>query len=356
VIGYIVQRLLWAALLIVLMTFATFVIFFVIPSDRIQQGRLQTTSAATAAQAAGVGNGPVPVQWAHYIWNAVRHQSLGKSARTSVPVTQSIAAAVPVTASVVIGGTLLFLLISVPIGILSALRPRSLLDRFAMIFVLVGVAAHPAWIGLILSYLLGYRLQVVPVSQYCDFINPSTDCGGAVQWGYHLLLPWFTFAILFAALYARMVRAAVLESLNEDYVRTARAKGGSGWHVLRAHVLRNAALPVVMMLGMDLGIAFTGSLFIETVFGLPGMGKTLVTALNQRDLPLILGVIIVTTTAIAVFNLIADICYFALDPRVRLTTAAGDFDDAPKRPIRGKQPARPALGLEAQSQRSTAST
>ena len=356
-IAFIVRRLLWCVVLVLLMTFATFVIFFVVPPPSQQAGGRTEATRFDITTATGVSDGPVIEQWSQYVWHAVRHGSLGRSARTAVPISETIKAAVPVTASLLIGGTLLFMLIAVPIGILSALRPRSLLDRFAMVFVLLGVAAHPAWIGLILSYFFGYRWHLVPVSQYCDFINPSTECGGAVQWGYHLLLPWFTFAILFAALYVRMIRAAVMESLHEDYVRTARAKGGSGWHVLRSHVLRNAAMPVVMMLGMDIGVAFGGAVFIETVFGLPGMGQTLVTALNQRDLPLLLGVIIVTTTAIAIFNLIADVCYFALDPRVRLTTASADFGDAPRRPTRARGTARrPALGLDAQSQRSTAST
>jgi len=358
VIAYLVKRLIWCVVLILLMSFATFVIFFVLPSDRVQVSRGQETTKAALQDATGIGDAPVPVQWAQYVWNAVRHGSLGKSARTAVPITESLKATVPVTASLILGGTLLFLLIAVPIGVLSALRPRSLLDRFAMIFVFIGVAAHPAWIGLILSYVLGYRWHVVPISQYCDFFHPSTDCGGAVQWAYHLLLPWFTFALLFAALYARMIRASVLESLQDDYVRTARAKGGSGWHVLRTHVLRNAALPVVMMLGMDMGIAFGGSLFVETVFGLPGVGKMLVEALGRRDLPIMLGVVMVVTTAIAVLTLIADVCYVALDPRVRLTSATGDFGDEPTRPklARERRPAARLLGSEPQSQRSTAST
>jgi peptide/nickel transport system permease protein len=357
-ISYLVKRLVWCVSLMLLMSLATFVIFFVVPPDRVQVGRRQETTRASIQNAAGVGDGPVPVQWAEYVWHAVRHQTLGRSARSALPVTDILVAAVPVTASLLVGGTLLFLLIATPVGILSALRPRSLLDRCAMVFVFVGVAAHPAWIGLILSYFVGYKWKVTPVSQYCDFFHPSTQCGGAVQWAYHLLLPWITFALLFAALYARMIRASVLESLQEDYVRTARAKGGSGAHVLRTHILRNAALPVVMMLGMDVGLAFGGSVFVETVFGLPGMGKTLVTALSQRDLPVLLGVITVVTAAIAVLTLIADICYFALDPRVRLTSATADFGDEPSRPKldRRKRLAGRLVGPEPYSQRSTAAS
>ena len=143
-----------------------------------------------------------------------------------------------------------------------------------MVGVLVGISAHPVWIGLLFAYFFGFKLGWFPITGYCDFINPSGTCGGPVQWAYHLFLPWCTFAILFAAVYARMIRANVMETLNEDYVRTARAKGAPEWLVMRSHVLRNALLPVVTMLGMDIGIALGGAIFTESVYGLPGLGKT----------------------------------------------------------------------------------
>ena len=122
-----------------------------------------------------------------------------------------------------------------------------------MVFVLIGISAHPVWIGLIFAYIFGFKLGWYADPGYCDVINPSTDCGGPVQWACHMILPWITFAILFAALYVRMIRANVIEAMNEDYVRTARAKGAPEWRVMRSHVLRNALLPVVTMLGMDIG-------------------------------------------------------------------------------------------------------
>ena len=132
---------------------------------------------------------------------------------------------------------MLWLTLSLPLGILSALRPRSLLDRTGMMFVLIGISAHPVWIGLIFAYVFGYRLGWTPITGYCDFINPATDCGGPVQWAYHLILPWATFAILFAALYVRLIRAAVMEVTQEDYVRTARAKGAPERIVVHAIVV-----------------------------------------------------------------------------------------------------------------------
>jgi len=139
-----------------------------------------------------------------------------------------------------------------------------------------------------------------------------------VQWFYHLILPWITFAILFAALYVRMIRANVMETMNEDYVRTARAKGAPESRVMRTHILRNAMLPVVTMLGMDIALGLGGAVFTESIYGLPGLGNTLIQSLNGFDLPTTVGIVVFATTAIIVINLIVDLAYAAIDPRIRL--------------------------------------
>jgi peptide/nickel transport system permease protein len=211
------------------------------------------------------------------------------------------------------------MLLALPVGILSALRPRSLLDRTSMTFVLVGISMHPVWIGLIFAYFIGYKWGITPITGYADFINPPPgQPGGPVQWAYHMILPWATFAILFAALYVRMIRANVMETLNEDYVRTARAKGARESTVLRSHVLRNAMLPVVTMLGMDIGLALGGAIFTESVFSLPGLGRTAVQALQNYDTPTIQGIIVFATIVIISFNLLIDLLYAVIDPRIRL--------------------------------------
>jgi ABC-type dipeptide/oligopeptide/nickel transport system permease component len=140
-----------------------------------------------------------------------------------------------------------------------------------------------------------------------------------VEWAYHLVLPWATFAVLFTATYVRMIRAYTMETLNEDYVRTARAKGAPEWRVLRSHVVRNAMLPVVTILGMDIGLALGGAIFTETVFGLPGLGKLVVGAIANFDEPTVEGVVIFATSCIIVFNLAVDTLYAWIDPRIRLT-------------------------------------
>ena len=317
---YLAKRLVWAVLLFLAITLVTYVLFFLIPADpaKLVAGRAaRPDDIRRAAHFIGTDR-PIYVQYAKFVERIVVHQNLGHSFANRQSVNSIVGAAAPVTASLIFGGVLLWMLIALPVGILSALRPRSLLDRTAMTFVLVGVSAHPIWIGLILAYVFGFRLHVFPITGYCDFVNPSTDCGGAVQWAYHLWLPWLTFALLNAALYVRMIRANTLETMIEDYVRTARAKGAPEWLVLRSHILRNALLPVATMLGMDIGLAFGGAVFTETVFGLPGLGQTAVAGLNNYDIPTVEGVIVFATVAIIVFNLLVDLLYAWIDPRIRL--------------------------------------
>src|SRR4051794_16615216 len=252
-IGFIVRRLIWAFLLAAVITLFTFVIFFIIPTDTRSTLSGRGGTDATLAGQFHLRDKPVTAQYVSFLGHLVQHGDLGRSIRSGVPVRDTIIRALPVTASLVIGGVVTWFLIAFPIGILSALRPRSLVDKGLMMLVLIGASAHPIWLGLVLSYLLGYKLHVFPLTGYCDMIGPATFCGGPTQWAYHLLLPWFTFACLFAAVYARMIRASMLETMDEDYVRTARAKGASTSQVMRKHVFRNALLPVVSMLGMDFG-------------------------------------------------------------------------------------------------------
>ena len=319
-VQYLIRRILWAVMLFLAITVFVYVIFFIIPTNPAQLACGQrATDACIRNESRYLRlDRPVFVQYGSFLYRLVVHQDLGRSYTNRQSVDQTVMNAAPVTASLVIGGAVLWMLIALPIGILSALRPRSLLDRTSMVFVLIGVSAHPVWIGLVLAYLVGFRLGWTPITGYCDFFHPATDCGGPTQWAYHMLLPWITFAVLFAALYVRMIRANVMEASGEDYVRTARAKGAPEWLVLRSHILRNALLPVVTLLGMDIGVALGGANFTETVFALPGLGQTALTAVTTYDLPTVQGVVVFATIAIIVFNLVVDLLYVAIDPRIRL--------------------------------------
>ncbi len=317
---YFVRRVLWAVVLFVAVTFVTFIIFFLIPADPAKLAcgqRASATCIRLTEHTLGLDR-PVPVQYARFLWRLVGHQSLGISFVTRQSVNQTVLNAAPVTASLVLGGMLVMLLIAFPIGIYSGLRPRTKIDRAAMTFAIAGVSLPSFWVGLVLAYLVGFRLGWTPITGYCDFVNPSTDCGGPVQWSYHLLLPWITFGMLSSALYVRMIRANVLEASAEDYVRTARAKGAPERQVITGHVLRNALLPVVTIFGMDLGLALGGAIFLESVFSLPGLGQTALNSLASFDLPVTMGVVIFGTLAIIVFNLVVDLLYAVIDPRIRL--------------------------------------
>jgi peptide/nickel transport system permease protein len=305
----------------VTITVVAYVIFFIIPADPAQLACGQRASPAcirNARQNLGL-NKPVYVQYGRFLWKLVVHHNLGKSYFNRQSVNKTVINAAPVTASLVLGGAVVWMLIALPVGILSALRPRSLLDRTAMVGVLIGISAHPVWLGLIFLYVIGFKLDLAPLGQYCDFFHPATSCGGPVQWAWHMMLPWLTFSILFAALYVRMIRANVMEASNEDYVRTARAKGAPEWLVIRSHILRNALLPVVTMLGMDIGVALGGAIFTETVYNLPGLGQTSLQAITNFDLPTVQGVVVFATIAIIVFNLVVDLLYAIIDPRIRLS-------------------------------------
>jgi peptide/nickel transport system permease protein len=307
----------------VAVTFITYVIFFVAPND---PAKLAAGKAATPEQVKQVAeylnlDEPVWKQYGLWMKQLVFEQSLGRSFVNREDVNDIIIRAAPVTASLVFGGAILWLLVSIPIGVYSALRPRSLIDRSAMIFVLIGISAHPVWIGLILSFVFGSYLGITPISGYCDLVNPAigAECGGPVEWAYHMILPWCTFALLFAALYVRLIRANVMETMSEDYVRTARAKGVAEHTVLRSHILRNSMLPIVTILGLDIALALGGAVFTETIFNLPGLGRQVIVAYEKTDLPVIVGVVVFSTVVIILFNLIVDCLYAVLDPRIRLT-------------------------------------
>jgi peptide/nickel transport system permease protein len=334
VLAFIVRRLLWSVLLVAVITWITFVIFIMLPEERRPGSSRQGLVTPNLQAQFDLTGRSLPEAYVLYLKHVALHLDFGESLRQPLEVQDVILEALPVTVSLLVGGVVLWLFLGFTIGLLSALRPRSLLDRGMMVFVLIGVSAHPVWLGLMLSYFLGFRWHVTPTAGYCDFVyDPSSasQCGGPRYWAYHMILPWITFSLLFAALYARMIRASLLENMNEDYVRTAKGKGAGEWRVVRHHVLRNALLPVVTMVGMDVGLAFSGAIFIETVFQLPGLGQEMYRALTTSDLPVIMGVILVVSVAVVIMNMIADILYCVIDPRISLRGGSSSEVSAPFR-------------------------
>jgi peptide/nickel transport system permease protein len=317
---YLARRMLWAAGLFVVVTIVTYVIFFLIPVDPAKQAcgqRATQTCIRLARHTLGLDKSFI-VQYGRFLWRLTYHHDLGRSFVTRQSVNKTVLNAAPVTASVALGGLLLMLLIAFPVGILSALRPRSKLDRGAMTFTLASISLPTFWVGLVAAYLVGFKLGLTPIAGYCDLINPSTDCGGPVQWAWHLVLPWTVFALHHSAYYIRMIRATLMEALAEDYVKVARAKGATEVRVIGGHALRNSVLPIVTMLGMDLGFVLGGLFFLEYVFALPGLGNTALDSIATFDLPVTMGVVIFGTLTILVANLVVDLLYAVIDPRIRL--------------------------------------
>ena len=326
---FLVRRLFWAVFLFFVATLVTYLIFFIIPGNPalISAGSGATATPVFLARIRHELHLDLPLyqQYWLFVWNLIRHGSLGYSYRDGASVRWIVGQDAPVTGSVLLGGAVLWIVVAIPIGILSALKPRTLFDRVSMVFMLIGVSAPAVWIALIFAYVFGFRLGWTPIADYCSFFpsGPGGFCSGAGEWAYHLILPWLTFMFLFGALYARLIRANVLEALTEDYVRTARAKGASARHLLIHHVLRNSMLPVVTILGLDVGLAIGTAVFTESVFELHGLGSELVTAALNKDLPVVVGIVVVATIAVIVFNLLVDVAYAWLDPRIRLEESSG---------------------------------
>jgi peptide/nickel transport system permease protein len=320
---FLIRRTFWAFFLFVVATMITYLIFFVVPSNPalLAAGRAHSPQIVNHIKHVMHLDLPIYQQYWLFVWNLVRHGSFGYSFVNGLAVRSTLAQEIPVTASIVFGGVIVYLLIAIPTGVISALRPRSILDRTGMVFVLIGISAPSVWIGLILIYLISFKLGWTPIGDYCN-LRPTHQigvCSGPALWAYHLLLPWLTLAVGSAALYTRLIRANVMETMSEDYVRTARAKGASPRRVLIQHVLRNSMLQVVTILGMDLGLLLGGVVFIEIVFGLPGLGQQLVVSANQFDLPVTVGIVMFATLSVITFNFLVDVLYAWLDPRIRLT-------------------------------------
>ena len=304
---------LWAATIVV------FLLFFVGPGPnavaRTFAGRL-----ATPARLAQIKHDlhldlPVYQQYLHWLLNLLQG-NLGYDYYKGQSVNSVVAAALPATASLVIGAAILWIGYGVISGVISAVRPRTLLDRGFTLSALVFYSMPTFVLGLGLIWIFAYKLN--PVTKFFPFHGyvPLTSNPG--QWFEYLILPWLTLALVTSAAYTRLTRTSMLEVLGEDYIRTARAKGMPERRVIMVHALRSALTPVVTLAGLDIGISLGGVIITESVFGVTGLGWTIVQAINQQDLPVIMGIAILAATFVVFTNLVVDIMYAVLDPRVHL--------------------------------------
>jgi peptide/nickel transport system permease protein len=320
---YLIRRSLFLVLVLFIVSLITFIIFVKLPAGdpaRRAAGRTTTEANVEAARHAFGLDKPVYVQYARFAKGLIPwpglflNEDVYFSYANFVPVKEEIFARLPVTLTLAVGAAITWLLIGIPIGIISAVRRRSVWDRASMVFALIGVSAPVFWLAYLFLYIFWFKLQLAPSSG----IPIGTSVLEAVLQG-RFILPWFVLALAFAAFYARMVRGNLIETMGEDYIRTARAKGLSEKRVIYRHGLRAALTPVVTMFGLDLATLLGGAFITETVFNLPGIGQYAVRAIFNNDFPSVMGVTLFAAFFFALANLIVDVAYAFLDPRVRYT-------------------------------------
>ena len=315
--AYIVRRVFWAILLLLVVSFLTFVIFDVFPSAdpaSLRAGRNATPALIHQIRVNLGLNKPFYTQFWIYLKGLVEHFNLGYSYYNSESVRSEIFSRLPATISVTVGGFVVWMLIGIPVGIVSAIRPRSILDRVLMGGSLVAISAPVYFLGLVSLFLFAQGTgQLQWFGAPGSYVPISQSFG---TWFNSLVLPWVTLAAAFAAFYARMVRGSLIETMNEDYIRTARSKGLSEIKVITKHGLRAALTPVVTMAGMDVGLLLGGAILTEIVFNIPGIGRYAYLAITSADLPAIQGTVLFGAFFIVFANLVVDILYAFLDPRV----------------------------------------
>ena len=330
--GYLVRRLLAGFVQIVIVTLLAWVLFFVIA---------RFTGATPALRAAGRNPTPERIAqaermlgtnrpyWRQYLsfLGGVAHGDFGYSFNQRRPVSDIIWPAATATASVVLGAAVVWMAIAIPIGAYGAMRPRSVGDVAGRVFAIVGMSVPIFWVAPALSYLVAYQptqgqllglhilpvgTRIFPIDGYVRLVeNPA-------QWAHHLILPWLAYSTTFAAIYARYIRTLSIEQLSEDYVRTALSKGVRTSRLLVRHVGRNVAPVLLVLLGVDVGIALGGTLFVESVFNIPGLGYTGISAIQTLDYPLVTGVVTFAALAAVAMNTLVDLVHGFIDPRVRL--------------------------------------
>lgn len=318
---FLVRRLLTGLLVVWLISVVVFALFFIAPHNVAQLllGKFAAQNqqlVESVTHQLGLDQ-PIVVQYGHFVWRAL-HGDLGYSYYNHQPVTTLIGQALPVTASLALGAAVIWLVLGVLIGTLSATRPRSLLDRGATLFALAGLSFPTFVLGLLLLFVLFYQLHLAGVELFPGggYVPLTTSPG---QWAQDLVLPWITLAVATMAVYVRLTRGQLVEVMGEDFIRTARAKGLREGRVVYRHGLRAALIPVVTQFGIDVATLLGGVIVTEQVFGLNGLGRMSVQAVVNSDEPVIIGVFLLAAVFVVLANIVVDLLYAVLDPRIRLS-------------------------------------
>jgi peptide/nickel transport system permease protein len=316
---YIARRLLWTVVVVACVIAITFAVFYLLPAGdpALRFAGKNPTDAEIAQIHHRLGlDRPWYVQFGKFSWHFFRGDKygwpgLGYTYASGSSVKSLVFSRAPRTLFLIAGAAIIWLFSGVAIGVLSAVKRRSLADRLAMGFALFGISTPVFWLGLISLYLIWAKLGLTGGTGY---VSPVDSISGFFS---HMILPWIVLALLYAAFYARMTRNNLLETLGEDYIRTARAKGLSERRVIFKHGLRASLTPIVTMFGLDMALLVGGAVITESVFNLQGLGYLAINDALQQDLPVVLGVVLVASVAVALANLVVDILYAFIDPRVR---------------------------------------
>jgi peptide/nickel transport system permease protein len=315
---YIIRRLLWVVVLMLVVSALTFVIFYLLPSAdpaQLRAGRQPNPQLVEQIRHNLGLDKPWYQQYFDYMKQVFLHFDFGFSYQNTISVKEQLFQRLPATISLALGAAVIWLVVGISVGIISAVRSRSLIDRVAMGSALIAISAPVYWLGLLSLYLFANDIGVFKIFSSAGTYVPFTD--NPVQWANSLLLPWMVLAAAFAAFYARLLRSNLIETMGEDYIRTARAKGLSERRVVLRHGLRSAITPIVTAAGLDIGILLGGAILTESVFNIPGIGRLVFESIQHADFPMIQGTVLIGTFFIVTANLIVDIIYAFLDPRVR---------------------------------------
>jgi peptide/nickel transport system permease protein len=310
--AYIVRRILATIPVMAVVAIFVFALLYLSPGDPAAIIAGDTATAEDIARIhAKLGlDEPLYIQFGSWVWRLL-HGDLGISIFTNLPVSQLIQQRLEPTMALTISTLIVSVLVAIPMGVLAAWRAGSWIDRVVMVFAVMGFSVPVFVLAYILIYIFAIRADLLPVQGYVSIT------GGFWPFLSHIILPSIALGMIYAALIARITRASMLDVLAQDYIRTARAKGLGSEQVLIGHALKNAAVPIVTIIGIGIALLISGVVVTETVFAIPGLGRLTVDAILRRDYPIIQGIILIFSAAYVLINLLVDLSYTLLDPRIR---------------------------------------